>query len=64
MLATEMTTIGPTTANGWVTKSQALGNQGKYDEALQASEKAIKLDPRYAMAWNNKAAALLGLNRN
>jgi tetratricopeptide (TPR) repeat protein len=52
-----------TAASSYVDQSSALGNQGKYEEALQASEKAIELDPNIAMAWNNKAAALQLLNR-
>ncbi|MBN1181514.1 MAG: tetratricopeptide repeat protein, partial [Bacteroidales bacterium] len=34
------------------------------EEALSASEKAIELDPDYALAWNNKGAVLVNLGRN
>ena len=53
-----------TAASKYVDQSMTLGNQGRYEEALSACEKAIELDPNLTMAWNNKAAALLGLNRN
>jgi tetratricopeptide (TPR) repeat protein len=31
---------------------------GKYDEAVQAYDKAIELDPKYAKAWVNKGLVL------
>ena len=33
-------------------------HQGKYDEAIKAYDEAIRLDPNYAKAWNNKGNAL------
>lgn len=36
----------------------ALYNQGKYDEAIQAYDKAIRLDPQNAGAWYNKGIVL------
>ena len=33
-------------------------NQHKYDEAIEACDKAIEMDPHYAVAWNNKGIAL------
>ncbi len=36
---------------------------GKYDEAVQAYDEAIKLDPEYASAWHNKGTALYYLGR-
>jgi Flp pilus assembly protein TadD len=37
-------------------------NQGRLDEAIKAFDEAIRLDPNYAGAWNNKdmAPKLLG----
>jgi tetratricopeptide (TPR) repeat protein len=55
--------MGQTSASDWVDQSLALYNQGKYDEAIQACEKAIELDPKYAMPWNNKGAALMEKGR-
>ena len=40
------------------TKAMLLISQGKYDEAIKAYDEAIRLDPNYAMAWNNKGDAL------
>ncbi|WAC05871.1 MAG: tetratricopeptide repeat protein [Methanoregula sp.] len=38
--------------------------EGKYHLALDASEKAIALDPQFAKAWNAKGTALHNLGRN
>ena len=42
----------------WNNKGNALSTQGKYDEAIQAYDEAIRLDPNYATPWNNKGDAL------
>lgn len=34
---------------------------GKKDEAIQAYDKAIELDPKYAYPWNGKGNALKSL---
>jgi Flp pilus assembly protein TadD len=39
-------------------KGVALTAQGKHDEAIQAYNKAIQLNPQYVEAWNNKGIAL------
>ena len=51
-------------AEAWCNKGNALNNQSKYDQALQASEKAIEIDPLLAEGWNNKGIALRSLDRN
>ena len=38
-------------------------SEGKYVEAILAYDEAIRRDPEYARAWNNKAAALAALGR-
>ncbi|MCX6677431.1 MAG: tetratricopeptide repeat protein [Methanothrix sp.] len=45
-------------AEVWFNKGFALNSLGKYDEAIQAYEEAIRLGPNYAKAWNNKGIAL------
>lgn len=37
--------------------------QGKYAEAILACDEAIRLNPEYAEAWNNKGVALEALGR-
>jgi tetratricopeptide (TPR) repeat protein len=45
------------------TSYPTLGSLGKLDEALQAFEKAIELNPKLAMAWYNKGNTLKLLGR-
>jgi tetratricopeptide (TPR) repeat protein len=52
------------TAEDWDTKGNALFNQGKYDEAIQAYDEAIRLDPKFATTWTDKGGALLEQSRN
>jgi tetratricopeptide (TPR) repeat protein len=51
------------TAVDWYIKGDALASQGKYDEAVQAYDQAIKLNPSYDNAWYNKGVALKALGR-
>jgi tetratricopeptide (TPR) repeat protein len=44
-------------------KGFALGELKRYEEELEACEKAIELDPDYALAYHNKGVALVGLKR-
>lgn len=53
----------PDLAAAWNNKGLILYNQGKYDEAIQAYDKAIKLDPKDADPWNNKAIVFKALGR-
>lgn len=46
------------TAEDLYAKGEALFNQGKYDEAVQALDEAILLDPNDAKAWNGRAHTL------
>jgi Flp pilus assembly protein TadD len=46
-----------------IKKGIALGNQGKYDEAIKCFNEAIRLDPKEVDAWNNKGVALKALGR-
>jgi tetratricopeptide (TPR) repeat protein len=41
----------------WVEKGVALVIEGKYNEAIEAFNKAIELNPKDAVAYNNRGAA-------
>ena len=49
--------MDPQYAVAWIYKGNALYNQHKYDEAIQAYDKAIEIDPDTCTAWNNKGIA-------
>lgn len=48
----------------WYNLGIALQNEGKYAEAAQAFDEAVKDDPKFTMAWYNKYTALRKLGRN
>ena len=56
--AARITESLPQNARNWNNKGLVLGMQSKYDEAIQAFNKAIQIYPQYAEAWNNKGLAL------
>jgi tetratricopeptide (TPR) repeat protein len=41
-----------------------LSHQGNLKEAIEAYDRAIKLDPDFAAAWNNKGVALNNLSKH
>ena len=45
-------------ADTWMGKGTVLRDQGKYDQALQAYEKSIELDPKFAYPWYGKGTVL------
>jgi len=47
-----------TTVQEWIDQGSALYSQGKYDDSLQAFDKAIEIDPGNADAWYNKGVVL------
>lgn len=55
--------FGQMTAVDWDNKGIDLKGQAKYDEALQAFDKAIELDPQDELGWNLKADLLRKLGR-
>ena len=44
-------------------KGAALYYQGKYDEAIQAYNKALEINPQFADAWSSKGNALNSLSK-
>jgi len=50
-------------ATYWIQASKSLGNAGRWNESLDAAEKAIAIDPGIKTAWTGKATALKNLNR-
>ena len=55
--------FGQTTPEEWFDKGVALMNQSKYEEATQAFDKAIELNPQYVEAWAGKGSSLYGSSR-
>ena len=51
------------TAIEWNDEGVDLVIEGKYEEALEAFNKALEIDPVYTEAWNNKGMTLTGLGR-
>ncbi len=45
-------------ADGWYNKGVALGELGKYDEAIKAYNEAIRVNPDLIVAWFQKGNAL------
>ena len=43
----------------WQKKAQVFFSQGRYEEALQAFDQSIQMNPKYAESWNNKGVVLL-----
>jgi tetratricopeptide (TPR) repeat protein len=50
-------------AEEWNKKGDALDMQGKYDEAIEDYDEAIRLDPNSASAWCGKGTALANLGK-
>jgi Tfp pilus assembly protein PilF len=55
----EIADVGSLTREG-----KDLDNLGKHNEAIEYFDKAIKIDPNYADAWNNKGVALKNLGKH
>jgi tetratricopeptide (TPR) repeat protein len=47
----------------WQKEGQVLFRQGRYDEALQAFDQSIQINPKYADSWNDKGFVLLVTRR-
>lgn len=48
----------------WNNKGVALNDEGNYTGAIACYDRAIGLDPEYALAWSNKGNALKALHRD
>jgi len=55
---------GAETSENWLSRGNSLYNQGKYEEAIQAYDKSLDLDPLNPETWQNKGYALNKLGRN
>lgn len=53
----------PTTVSGWNSMGVALYERGRYEEALQAFDEAIQLNPDLAVVWHNNGTAFRNLGR-
>src|SRR5512136_1654565 len=58
-----MTASGQTTAVDWDNKGIELEHEAKYDEAIQAYNKAIDINPQDRLGWSLKAKLLTKLGR-
>lgn len=56
--------LGQQTAEDWFYKGVDLSKQGKYDDAIQSYDEAIRINPADENAWNNEGVALKSLGRN
>ncbi len=50
--------IGQTNDTDWLSMGMVYYSQNKFEEAIQAYDKAIELNHQDAEAWNNKGTAL------
>jgi tetratricopeptide (TPR) repeat protein len=54
----EVTKNEPNNSIAWYNLANALKRQGLYNQALQALDSALVIDPEYAAAWRNKGQIL------
>jgi tetratricopeptide (TPR) repeat protein len=47
----------------WQKKGRIFFSQGRYEEALQALDQSIKMNPRSAESWNERGNVLMAANR-
>jgi len=50
-------------ARYWTFLGAALANAGQHEEAVDASTRAVELDPKYGLAYYNRALSLRALGR-
>ena len=59
-----MVTVHNVYENAWNNKGIILGNMNRFEEALSALDKAVKIKPDDHEAWHNKGFVLSNLNRH
>ncbi len=57
-------TADPEASRVWNDESVELNQAGRYLEAAEAADRAIRHDPKNAFAWNNKCVALIGIGNH
>lgn len=50
-------------AEEWLERGNELFSQGDYEEAIEAYDEALRLDPENPVAWSNKGTALINQRR-
>ena len=50
-------------AQEWLKKGNESAQRGRYQEALEAYDKAVEIDPQYVASWHGKGVALERLKR-
>ncbi len=55
--------IKPDKHEAWNNRGTALGNLGRYEEAIASYDEALKIKPDNDEAWNNRGIALFNLGR-
>ncbi|MFN6440364.1 MAG: CHAT domain-containing protein [Nostoc sp. DedSLP01] len=58
-----LSNISPTVSEAWHNRGLALGNFGRFEEAIASYDKAIQLKPDDYSAWNYRGLALANLGR-
>jgi tetratricopeptide (TPR) repeat protein len=56
--------VNSLSATDWFEKGYALGNSGKWHEAIEANNKAIELNPTFVAAYNNRGNAYASLGNH
>jgi tetratricopeptide (TPR) repeat protein len=62
-IAENISTINESDPVAWFNKGDLLLKSGKYNESIDAYNRAIKLNQSYAIAWSHKGNALLNLTK-
>ncbi len=64
VIRNETVTGGNETAAWWNDKGIEFAENEQFEEALSAFDRAIQVDPEYALAWYNRGHALRALGRD